>query len=58
MGFYEELRARQIPPRFKKYRNAVQTFNDEREAFVTYVERSGDSEWEGLDETPYTKDEE
>jgi len=55
---YEELLARQIPPRFEKYRDAVREFDRERDAFVQYVERKGDAYLEDLDTTAYSQGEE
>lgn len=55
---YEELLARQIPPRFEKYRDAVREFDRERDAFVQYVDRKGDAYLEDLDTTAYSQGEE
>lgn len=55
---YEELLARQIPPRFEKYRDAVREFEREKDAFVQYVERKGDTYLEDLDATAHSQGEE
>jgi DNA-binding HxlR family transcriptional regulator len=57
MEFYEELRARQIPPQFEAYRDAVQNFKQEKDAFVKYVERKDDADWERLEPTAYSREE-
>jgi DNA-binding HxlR family transcriptional regulator len=54
MEVYEELRARQIPPRFKEYRDSRREFEEEKEAFVKYVERKEDSDWEDLESSGYS----
>lgn len=54
MEFYEELRARQIPPRFEAYRDAMREFEGRRDEFVEYVERKDDAEWERLEPTAYS----
>jgi len=55
---YEELLAREIPPRHEEYREVVREFERERDAFVQYLERRGDSYLESLDPNPHSPDEE
>jgi len=57
MEFYEELRARRIPPRFEEYRDAMREFEQEKDAFAKYVKRKDNSDWEELDTTPYSQEE-
>ena len=54
---YEELHARQLPPRFEEYRDVVLEFEREKDAFVEYVERKGDAYLEDLDTTAYSQEE-
>lgn len=58
MEIYDELRARRIPPRFEKYRDAVREFERERDAFVQYVDRKGESYLEDLDAIAYSQEDE
>lgn len=45
MEVCEELKARQIPPRFEECREVVQEFEREKGAFVQYIERKDDEYW-------------
>lgn len=54
----EELKARQITRRFEEYREGVREFEREKDAFVKYVERKDDAEWNGLEPVAYPLDEE